>query len=281
MQKITRKSRLKWIFAVIAIFAITILHFTFNIKSPVLLKHYYDVDAHYDTNFIMSYITNSYDTKKIKAVEFPELKNDNITLSFGVPCHESIKFNYKQCSFYVDVRKKEINSNENLDDIQLTKMKVTYDNGDIQIVDIGKIVLSSSKIYTATEMVSASSSTNNAYMNKVRFKQDVKLNKLSSVLDSELEDALNLQLYRAPLKELKLPIQLKRGEILTVNAAIQFDKNDNRKFNCYNIDKTLYLEDLNGNLLKDKIVGFSYEPYLQWQDYFKLVKSFKSKYGSN
>src|SRR5690606_33491464 len=121
-------------------------------------------------------------------------------------------------------------------------------NGDVQNVDIGKIVLHKNiKSYDFFDLASASSS--NDYTSKlyVQSLKNIAINNIQSDLDNEIEGFLETTVNDIKTKDIQYPISFEAGDYISFNSKFLYDSNDIRKYNIYGIKRRIHITDSEGN----------------------------------
>ncbi len=289
MQKIRNAAILKYGLITVAIcFLISLfVYMQFYIDEAVFLKHYYDIEINYNTNIDIHVITNSIDNRKINEIKFPQMPNDfayvhigNINYQFNNRYYRTEKFTHYNYNI-ISLEFQPINSYEkdnNEERAVLEKAVIKYDNGDVQEVNIGKIVLHKNRKQTESlTSTYVSSSDDNSSTTVFIANDNLTINSITSNLDEEIKDIFNLSLNGKDIRQLNYPVHITSDDSLTLDSQFKFATQDMRKYNAYEIQKRIALTDSEGNQESMRILNLNYQPahvFLREKDiiqYFKEI----------
>ena len=287
MRNIKNISFLKYgLIAVVLCFIISLfVYMQFYIDEPVFLKHYYDMEINYSANMNIYFITNSFNTRKISEINFPQMPDGfafiniiNIGNGLYPGYYWTEKFaHYNYHNFNFEIRA--INFNENdikEESVVLDKAVIIYSNGEKQEVNIGKIVLhKNSKHSESLTSTFVKSSNDNTSTSVFISNDNFVINSISSNLDEEVKDILKLSLDGKDTNQLNYPIHITPDDSLTFDSQFKFDSQDMRRYNVYDIQKKISLIDSEGNQESTRILNLDYQPaeiFLKEKDIIQYLK---------
>lgn len=252
-------------------YIVNVLYFmNLTISEPVFLKHYYESYIQ-RTIIILHLITNSDDNREIVDIEFPQLPEDFAYVSLNHVwrsnngydrIEEFAHYNYKTMVL-------EFRNNSDQEDTQgdieqsviLDKAKIKYMNGDVQNVDIGKIVLHKNiKSYDFLDFASSSSSSDYTSKLYVKALKNITINNIQSDLDNEIEGFLETTVNDIKTKDIQYPISFEAGDYISFDSKFLYDSNDIRKYNIYDIKRRIHITDSDGNKGYGLIYNLDYVP---------------------
>ena len=246
-----------------------VVYFQFSISDVVFLKHYYDVEIHNSSFLELHFIANADDGRQIIDINFPQMPDNFAQIEFDhfrnnrgdgyyYNTVKTAHYNYNIISVVVLVPG---NSTELEGKIVLDKAIVNFNNGDEQKVDIGKIVLYKNiKKTDALDINYYSSSNNNISIAVMEAQKDVLIENILSYLDKDINGILFLNMNYTPTDELSFPIDIKRGESLSFESQFEFNTDDMRKYNVYEIQKKIAIADINKDISFQNIYNVTYSP---------------------
>ncbi len=254
---------------VISYIANALYFMNLTILEPVFLKHYYESNIQRRYVVILHLITNSDDNREIVDIEFPQLPEDFAYVSLNHVWRNNNGYDRIEKFAHYDYRtivlefhnSDQENTQGDEQSVILDEAKIRYMNGDVQNVDIGKIVLHKNiKSYDFFDLASASSS--NDYTSKlyVQSLKNIAINNIQSDLDNEIEGFLETTVNDIKTKDIQYPISFEAGDYISFNSKFLYDSNDIRKYNIYGIKRRIHITDSEGNKGYGLIYNLDYEP---------------------
>jgi len=304
------KKLLKYCLIVIAICfvgSLSLLYVT-DLKEPVFLEHYYELMAHDNAYFELSYITNYYDDAELIYVSFPQLEGTNVLVAYSeMASYSSDSYSrYKMQTVRVSIK---LESSEYFDDIMLDNAEIRLTNDKSVTGYIGKIVLFSDNADQSVKLVDtflSSSSNTGVSFSDARFLDDVSVNSLPFVLKTETDGILKLfvnnlsendvpdfsqnkleiassEIYNEAkiaaftddsrvLDESSLPFSFYKDEYVLMVSELIIDDSDVRKYNRYDIHRRIYLENAQGEIEYRVLYNMNYQPYLSGMEIYKFLE---------
>lgn len=248
-----------------------VVYMQYSLKETVFLDHYYERNIHDGSYMNIHFIKNTNDDRKIIDISFPQLPEDFAYVqmnafpnSFNNGYYRSEKFaHYSYNVLAIELHCYENNENEKQEEsIVLDKAVVSYNNGEKQEVDIGKIVLhKNAKQYGYFDSTYNSSSSDFTASTRVKSQKNIIIKDISSDLDTDVSDFLELKFNGEDINTLSFPIAVNTDDYLTFDSRFSYDSQDVRKYNAYDIEKRVMLIDDEGNSGHFDIYNINYEPF--------------------
>ncbi len=262
--------KLGLIFIIISYVAGALYSMSLVLKEPVFFKHYYESHIHSRSVKSIHLITNSNDDRQIVQIEFPQLPEDFAYVSLrnvwnndnGYDrINEFAHYDYKILYFEFINVDEDLSGGEE-ESIVLDKAEIRYMNGDVQYVDIGKIVLH--KNFKLNEFFyDSSSSSSSNFSSKLYTKvlKDININNIESSFDDELEGFLEMTVNNLKQQDIQYPMSFNSGEYINFNSNYIYDDlNDMRRYNVYDVIKIISITDSEGNKGNELLHNLDYEP---------------------
>lgn len=257
-------------------YIVNVLYFmNLTISEPIFLKHYYESDIQRRTVIILHLIANSDDNREIVDIEFSQLPEDFAYVHVwrnnnGYDRIEKFAhYNYKTMVLEFLNSDQEDTQGDIEQSVILDKAKIRYMNGDVQNVDIGKIVLHKNiKSYDFLDFASSSSSSDYTSKLYVKALKNITINNIQSDLDNEIEGFLETTVNDIKTKDIQYPISFETGDYISFNSKFLNDSSDIRKYNIYDIKRRIHITDSDGNKGYGLIYNLDYEP----TDFFSSEK---------
>ena len=264
------KKLLKVGLVVISLFLILSLSFALiiKLKNPVFLKNYIDSEYSIDDGvyseceLILHYITNINDNRYITDIAFheapPEMDVITSTNSFGIAFPDFYSGNsqqvygrYKVNTVYVRI---DLNNMEiEVDDLELNKAKIFFDNGTNLDVDLGRVRFykydGAREYFGGTS--GGSSSDGSGYMRYEILRNMTLLNVESTLLDS-LSDTVEVKIGDISYKDIG-NVDFKKGNSISMNYHRNYKDHIMSQYISYNISPRLTFRDSNGNIHQSRI----------------------------
>lgn len=170
-------------------------------------------------------------------------------------------YNYNELVLDVVSLYEEVENNTDEKSVVLDKAVIYYNNGDEQEVDIGKIVLHKNINRTddLTSIFSKSSSDNTSAVS-FESNDNLIINSITSELDEELDGIIELKMNDTDVKDLNYPINISAGDSLNFESKFNFEPENEKKYNVYDIQKRISLIDSKGNNETERILNLDYYP---------------------
>lgn len=202
------------------------------LKEPLFIKHYYDVKQGME-NFRLYYIDNINQKNEIAYVIFPEI-------GYEYTRTEIFKSNSDNRYYNLNIINVIRNANsdngipEGMKNKVLTKARVYFTNGKTLDVDIGRIYLYSDGMEKYTlDSVSSMGSSDNTGSTIFSSPDDLKIYGVGSKFPELMNDIILISINGVPLREVKFPINVKKGDNITVGYKFQFDSENINRNNAY------------------------------------------------
>lgn len=270
-----------------------------QLAKPIMLKHYYELEAVEGRIFELHYIVNKHEDFQIAYGVIP---NSDIQI---IPTYEHQTGDYqyyqiKAVGFELADELLEKHTNTNL---ELNQLLIYFTNGESQLMEIGELTLYSNKQseFPFDYQSSGSSSDHNGYQSAIAQK-DLKITGIEVPFADDLSSALSLKINNDQLdlkeflnqmetgnfsdgpldhfdteayaKELEpdlFPYSLRFGEMFAIYYQFDFKKNDPHQVNHYSIDIKLLGEDEDGQAYTSPF-QISYHPYIDEKVLRSIVK---------
>ena len=246
------------------------VYFQFFLNEPVFLKHYYELVIHENSRINLHLITNSNDDRRILKIKFPQMPKDfaymeldyfNIGNDGYLRSQKFAHYNYNELVLDVVSLYEEVENNISEKSVVLEKAVIYYNNGDEQEVDIGKIVLHKN-INRTDDLTSifSKSSSNNTSAVSFKSKDNLIIDSITSELDEDLGGVIELKMNDTVVSKLNYPINIPVGDSLNFESKFNFEPENAKKYNVYNIQKRISLIDSKGNNETERILNLDYYP---------------------
>lgn len=270
MQYSKNTSILKYGLIIVFLFLLCslIFYMQFSLDEPVFLKHYYD-RVIYDNYYMdIHLITNSNDNRRIADIQFPQMPEDfayvmlnNFNGSYDRGYYQSEKhahYSYNILSLVFHIS----HEDDSYGSIALDKAIVTYDNGDKQEANIGKIILYKNEKQTeALTSISSQSSSDNKHASEMVSNDNFIIEGITSDSDEETRDILKLKMNGTDVNDIDYPVEVAAEDSLYFETRFEFGPHDSRKFNVYDIQKKISLIDSKGRTEIMRILNLRYNPW--------------------
>ena len=264
-----------------------IVYMQYSLEETVFLDHYYERNIHDGSYLNIHFIGNTSDERKIIDISFPQLPEEFAYVqmnafpnSFSNGYYRSEKFaHYSHNVLSIELHyydKDENNKQE--ESIVLDKAVVSYNNGEKQEVNIGKIVLHKNvKRYGYFDSTYSSSSNNFTSSTQIKAQKNIIIKDISSYLDTGVSDFIELKFNGEDINDLSFPIAVNEGDYLTFNSRFLYDTQNVKKYNVYDLKKRIILTDEEGNTGHYDIYNINYEPFEVFIDEEGIVEFLKYK----
>nr|WP_312668126.1 hypothetical protein [Tissierella praeacuta] len=126
------------------------------------------------------------------------------------------------------------------DEIELSNGKITFDNGEVMDVNLGRIKLYNYSKYRGEhfDFSSGGSSSDGTSSTEMKVKDDITLVEIDTSLLEEIEDLVEIKIGNIKYKNIS-GIQYKDGDIMNIYSKFQEPQDILRKFNIYDIEPKL------------------------------------------
>ncbi len=236
-----------------------------KLDKPVFLKNYTETvffvsDDYYDErNFTFQYITNVSDKRRVRDIHFEEIpnlvlypRNNNdfrntfSMLSQNNYSKEEIYGRYVIRNIYITIDGKDLGE---YDETELSKAKITFDDGEVMDVNLGRIKLYNYSKHRGEhlEFLNGRSSSDGTSLTEIKVNEDITLIDVDSPSLEEVDDLVKINIGNIDYKELS-DIKYKDGDVIKINSTFQDPKDIIRKFNLYYIEPKIRYKDSNGTI---------------------------------
>ncbi|MBS4220576.1 hypothetical protein KHA96_19950 [Bacillus sp. FJAT-49711] len=257
-----------------------------QLKEPIMLKHYYDTQVGVNSTLQFQYLTNRNDNIEIAWFTIPDseitlpVSDDQIYNTYR---HHQLKI------VHINVTE-EIEEIINNEELRITEVETHFTNGEIQLMDIGDVFLRKYKENNTPFDFSASgsSSDHTGYTVAVA-KKDVNITELEIPFADKMEKVIKIYVgekQRTPenhfdivpkgelLTKDSFPISKKKGDYLSMEYQIKFDKDDKNKLHLYTGEIQLIGVDEHGKTFSFPDTIY-YQPELTEKDIAAIVQGEK------
>lgn len=216
------------------------------LKEPLFIKHFYDIKQGM-RHFNLYYIKNINSKDDVAYISFPEV--DGLNLSSNVNYHNSDRRYYELKILTIIINEGKLEKiPDDLRNRVITKARVHLTNGKEMDVDIGKIYLycdgaEQSKLKWKSGMGSSDNSGSTSFVST----ENLKVYGVKYKFPELKDDVFDININETPLRDIKLPINIKKDDKLEVKYHLKFDDNDIRRNNAYNFSIDILTEDMEGN----------------------------------
>ncbi|MDF2543715.1 MAG: hypothetical protein K0S47_3433 [Herbinix sp.] len=240
--------------------AIILIYFT-QMKQPIFFEHYYDLwilkeDTYPEDNFfVLKYITNSDDGRKVTGITFPEYPQGSFTTYDTIVPNNFFLFNQTQntvenCGRYsihtLYIRYDGIELDME-DEILLTKAKLQFDNGETFEDNIGKIILyqeDKSPGYLPVKGGEGSSNGDMTYQYFVNV--DMVMSGIEDIHLREMREYLDFRIEGVDYTMIS-GLDYQKGDYIDTMSKFITYKKPSAKFILYNMKPKLYFINQWGN----------------------------------
>ena len=239
---------------VAAAVAYTVNTVQMRLDEPVFLTHYYDMkDFFRARTLILNYITNRSDNRKITAVTFPESPGLPIVFDGESPLNT-----YRYHTANRIFLSSDIPFETELAPTTLTKVHIEFSDGTEGDFDIGHIVVENNPADSKGPIASQSVSVSNMNESTETFLafEDCRLTDIIPFFEEGEGLDVNTQINGS--SDYVLPIEFHKDD--TITFANDVLAKYGYEFNSYNLDKTLVLEDMEGNVYHEYLSNIGYTP---------------------
>jgi len=273
----------------ISIIAITVtlvsclgISYYITLDEPVFFPNYSEFVIYYDGSaeesfhrqdlFQLQYVTNITDKRTVTGIVFPEAPELNLqgsnymkNLGFAVFSNDNSQMigttygRYSVRTIFVGLTY--VRGEEPFSDFLLTKAKIYYNTGEIQEVDLGKIILRSKKYELGYLDGKSSSSSSNGYSSEIlNAHKDITLMKVDSPLLKDVAGLFELTIDGIDYTKIS-GLERKQGSAIKVEALFETPKDKTYLYNTYHFLPDIYYKDKDENIFTRNIYNISYLPY--------------------
>lgn len=237
-----------------------------KIDNPVFLKSYIeesvsvDEEYYYPVELQIRFITNVYDKRQIDYIEFLDKDNGSPSLLGGRIYDRIESFGlYNINTTNIEIVKNDIE--KNFDWLELNKARVTYNDGEVMEVDLGKIILYE-RNYDSDylEGRSSSSSSDGTSTSIANLKEDIRLKKLESPLFEETKSLCHIKIDGKDYRDISGSLY-KKGDSLRVDSIFKIPDDILSRYTHFELQPRLYFEDSQGKESYVNIYNIRYIPY--------------------
>lgn len=258
----------------------------FFLDEPVFLKHYYDLVIHENSRISLHLITNSNDNRRIYRIKFPQMPEDFAYMELDyfsngndgyLRSQKFAHYNYNELVLNVVSLYDEVENNSDEKSVVLDKAVIYYNNGDEQVVNIGKIVLHKN-IKQTDDLTSTFVKSSNDNTSAAGFisNDNLIIESITSELDVELNDIFELKMDGINVKDLNYPIHVTTEDSFRFESQFKFEPDDERIYNVYDIHEKISLIDSKGNNEIMKILNLDYYPWEVFQTESGIIQYLKN-----
>lgn len=249
----------------------TICYMQFSLDEVVVLKHYYEIYVHEGSFMNINFIADASDNRKITEIRFPEMPNEFASIgfndfsnSFNDGYYRTEKFaHYIYSELMIELHYNDGNNADegNEESIALNKAVITFNNGDEQEVDIGKIILHKNMNYYDFIDTSSNSSSNDFTSTTVmRPLKDIVIESIESDLDEETNGFMELKLNGVKIEDINYPLSVNTDDTLVFDNKFLYQSKDTRKYNVYDVQRRILIADSEGKKGYEIIQNLDYNP---------------------
>lgn len=227
-----------------------------RLDKPVFLKNYsetaFSVSGDYidEGNFTFKYITNVSDKRKVTDIKFEECPNlvfyPRGNMGFGDVFSMFSQNDYQRedsygryviRNIYITIDGRYLGE---YDEIELSNGKITFDNGEVMDVNLGRIKLYNYSKYRGEhfDFSSGGSSSDGTSSTEMKVKDDITLVEIDTSLLEEIEDLVEIKIGNIKYKNIS-GIQYRDGDLMNIYSKFQEPQDILRKFNIYDIEPKL------------------------------------------
>jgi len=181
-----------------------------QLKEPLFLKHHMIVNMNHGKTIYINFLENKNEGKKvtgIQFVDFPQIRfqiypDQTYTHHMMMKAAADLQWNDDELRGKLPVT--------------INELFVYYNEGPPAMVPIGEIRIVEDKEADVVDFIASSGSSDGSGSYTVRATQKVKLEKVDFGIKDQSKSWLNLQLANIPVNELKLPMNIEKGEAITL-----------------------------------------------------------------
>lgn len=208
------------------------------LKEPLFIRQYCDVNQGRDS-FNLYYISNISEKNEMAYITFPEIDSAYVRTE---------KWKHNSDNRYYNFNILNVKINEDLngkipDGIKnkvLTKARLHLRGGRTIDVNIGKIYLFCDETrYGGLQEKRSLASSNHTGSITFLSAEDLKISGVNTKFPELMNGTLEISINNLPLKDIRFPINVRRGESVNVHHKMQFNKDDINRNNSY--DFSIYL----------------------------------------
>ncbi|WP_353093973.1 hypothetical protein [Tissierella praeacuta] len=254
-----------------------------KLDKPVFFKNYvetmFDIsnNSYKERELILKYLTNVSDNRRITDIYFEEYPNlvayagnsssmRDIFPVFlrGNNFREEVYGRYIFRNLYVTI---DVRSLGEFDEIELNKAKITFDNGEVMDIDLGRIIFYNyykdnndceSKHLKSLSSTSSSDGTSSVIID---VKEDITITNMESPLLKDVNDLIEIKVGDISYTDIS-EVQYKNNDVIRIKSAFrQPKKNILEKFALYSLEPKLYYRDSNGDLFYSRVYNIEYTNY--------------------
>lgn len=258
-----------------------------KLDNPVFLLNYaqyhipYDDEYYGDREFVLQYITNIDDKRKVESISFKEAPDVEFYASEygsgrgsffifnGGGDNEEIYGRYVVRPIFI-----KLSSEKQFDEIELNNVKIRFNNGDEMEANIGRIILYTDRSEeNFLEHSSGGGSSDGTSYTYLEVKEDIILINVEFPILDEVEDFIELEIGGKNHLDIS-GVKYNKGDRLLINT--KFNKPDDilSQYTLYDIRPKLYYKDVEGNIYNRIINNIHHFPYrFDFKGMFKYLKA--------
>lgn len=252
-----------------------VLIMTMKLDRPVFLKRYTESmistsePSYSGSEFVLKYITNLSDKRKVTDVYFegyPDLvihagKNSSRVDIFPMTpkynyTEEEVYGRYVIRNLYVMIDGRSLGD---FDEIELNNAKITFDNGEVINVNLGRILLYNYSFNKSKHFINSitKSSTDGTSSSEIKVADNIIITGLDSPLLKNIDDLVEVKIDDINYKNFS-ESKYKNGDTLKINSRFKYPNEILNKFTLYYLEPKVYYKDSNGSLFYRRICNIEY-----------------------
>lgn len=244
-----------------------------RLDQPVFLYNYKEsnilsLEGYYPMrDFDFSYITNAGDSRHVASISFPGTEAIAIRVD-DTSTNLSPEFIHNYGPYTVrdvTVTVEDLDATSVFEPLELSKGTVTFDNGETQEVDFGRVIITNhGEKYALTPFISTtlsgSSDMENTDNSTFSAFEDLRLMGIESPLFQDLGSMLSLEIDGVPLQDI-MGMKFKKGDVITLTTSITPTKQLNSAYTGYEVQPLLTWQDSKGDPHTQILSDINYNPY--------------------
>lgn len=208
------------------------------LDKPVFLKHYYDIPGDM-SSFRLFYVDNIHSNAKVVQLVFPELGSYPVS-AVDNSYNDDGKY-YRMNMVYVTLY---YGSRENMPEQYrnkvVTKAVVTFSDGKVYNVNLGRIYIANNGVgQRVIPAITGETSSDGSGYTGFSTDNEVSIKAVTCRFPELAAKILKININGTPLRKIKFPLKIEKGEGLGVDYYYAFQKGDERS--TYEYDFPLYL----------------------------------------
>ncbi|WP_314588489.1 hypothetical protein [Paenibacillus terrigena] len=218
-----------------------------QLKEPLFLKHHLIVNMNHGKTIFVNFLENKNAGKKVTGIQFVDFPQ--------------IHFQIYPDQTYTHHLMMKATADLQWDDDELrgklpmtiNELFVYYNEGPPAMVPIGEIRIVADKEADVVDFIGSSGSSDGSGTYTVRATQKVKLEKVDFGIKDQSKSWLNLQLANIPVNELKLPMNIEKGEAITLQYHWSNQDAEHATSEIFQSKIQLHFRTLDGRAVVDNV----------------------------